>query len=68
MEIVGESGDFWLVAFDGKTGYALKAEVEMEGLTTVQIVSIVLCCAVAVTGLVVFVVVWQARKKEKEKE
>ena len=68
MEIVGEEGDFWMVSFDGVTGYALKSEVELEGLTTVQIVSIVLCCAVAVTGVVVFVILWQARKKEKEKE
>lgn len=68
MEIVGEEGDFWMVSFDGFTGYALKSEVELEGLTTVQIVSIVLCCAVAVTGAVIFVVIWQARKKEKEKE
>ena len=68
MEIVGEDGDFWLVSFDDMLGYALKSEVELEGLTTVQIVSIVLCCAVAVTGLVVFVVIWQTRKKEKEKE
>ena len=68
MEILGEDGDFWLVSLGDITGYAAKSEVELEGLTTVQIVSIVLCCAVAVTGVVVFVVLWQARKKEKEKE
>ncbi|HIS58081.1 MAG TPA: SH3 domain-containing protein, partial [Candidatus Limadaptatus stercoravium] len=68
MEIVGESGDFWLVGFEGGIGYAAKSEIELEGLTTVQIVSIVLCCAVLVTGGVVFVVIWQTRKKEKEKE
>ena len=56
-----------MVSFDGVTGYALKSEVELEGLTTVQIVSIVLCCAVAVTGVVVFVILWQARKKKNEK-
>lgn len=67
MEVIGEEGDFWLVAADGETlGYILKSELELEGLTTVQIVSIVLAVAVAVTGAVIFVVIWQARKKEKE--
>lgn len=68
MEILDESGDYWLVSVDGTVGYAAKSDVELEGLTTVQIVSIVLCCAVAVTGGVIFVITWQARKKEKEKE
>lgn len=66
VEILDESGDFWLVSVEGKVGYAAKSDIELEGLTTVQIVSIVLCCAVAVTGAVVFIVTWQARKKEKE--
>lgn len=66
MEILDESGDFWLVSVENTVGYVLKSDVELEGLTTVQIVSIVLCCAVAVTGAVVFIVTWQARKKEKE--
>lgn len=68
LEILDENGEFWLVSFGSTTGYILKSDVELEGLTTVQIVSIVLCCAVAVTGAVVFVVIWQTRKKEKEKE
>lgn len=68
LEILGEDGDFYLVGVNGMTGYALKDDVELEGLTTVQIVSIVLAVAVAVTGLIVFVVTWQSRKKEKEKQ
>ena len=68
MEILDESGEYWLVSVEGTVGYAAKSDVELEGLTTVQIVSIVLCCAVAVTGVVIFVITWQARKKEKEKE
>ena len=66
MEILDESGEYWLVSVEGTVGYAAKSDVELEGLTTVQIVSIVLCCAVAVTGVVIFVITWQARKKEKE--
>lgn len=66
LEILEESGDFYLVKVDDKTGYVLKSDVELEGLTTVQIISIVLACAVVVTGTVVFIVTYYTRKKEKE--
>lgn len=66
LEILDESGDFYLVKVDEQTGYMLKSDVQLEGLTTVQIISIVLACAVVVTGTAVFIVTYYTRKKEKE--
>lgn len=67
MEILDESGEFYYVETENARGYVLKEQVELEGLTTVQIVSIVLAVAVFVTGAIIFVFVYAAKKKEKEK-
>lgn len=66
MEILEENGDYYYITVDGVSGYVLKNQVKLEGLTTVQIVSIVLAVLVMVAGSVIFAVTYYTRKKEKE--
>lgn len=66
MEILEDAGDWWYVLCDGTHGYILKEEVELEGLTPVQIAAIVLAVVVTAVGVGVLVVTTQTRKKQKE--
>lgn len=66
MEILEESGDWYYVLCEDTYGYILKEEVELEGLTPVQIAAIVLSVVVFAIGVGVLVVTAQTRKKQKE--
>ena len=66
MEILEESGDWYYVLCEDTYGYILKEEVELEGLTPVQIAAIVLAVVVVAVGIGVLVVTAQTRKKQKE--
>lgn len=66
MEILEEAGDWYYVLCENTYGYILKEEVELEGLTPVQIAAIVLAVVVFAVGVGVLVVSAQTRKKQKE--
>lgn len=69
VEILDTVGDFYLVNFDGTIGYVEKAHVRIDGLTTVQIVAIVLAIIVALAGTAIFASIYLTRKNgEKEKK
>lgn len=67
VEVLETLDDFYLVSFDGKMGYIRKSELKTDGLTTVQIVAIVLSIVVAIAGSAIFASVYITRKKPKTK-
>lgn len=68
VEVLETVGDFYVVYVDGTTGYMLKDDVVLDGLTTVQIVAIVLCIIVVIAGSAIFASVHLTRKNEEEKK
>lgn len=68
VEILENVGDFYIVYIDGTTGYMSKNEVVLDGLTTVQIVAIVLCIIVVVAGSAIFASIHLTRKNDEEKK
>lgn len=66
LEVLEDAGDWWYVAVDGVHGYALKSEVELEGLTPVQIAAIVIAVLVTAIAAGIAVISYQTRKKQKE--
>ncbi len=68
VEVLETLDDFYLVSFDGKVGYIEKEHLKINGLTTVQIVAIVLAIIVALAGSAIFASIYLTRKNgEKEK-
>ncbi len=69
VEVLQTLDDFYLVSFDGKVGYIEKEHLKINGLTTVQIVAIVLAIIVALAGSAIFASIYLTRKNdEKEKK
>ncbi len=67
VEIVDETENFYMVRIgDDKFGYMRKSEVEFGGLTTVQIVAIVLAVFVVLSGICVFAAIQLTKKKAAE--
>ncbi len=67
MEVLDTLDDYYMVTLDGKIGYISKAELELEGLTTVQIIAIVISVIVVLAGTVIFAAVIHAKKNEEKK-
>jgi len=71
VEILEEVDGYYRVCYGEEgaeiVGYMLKDEVKIGGLTTVQIISIVLAIFVAAVGIGVFIAVEYSRKKANEK-
>ena len=64
-----EYDNFYLVTFDGKVGYIEKEHLKINGLTTVQIVAIVLAIIVALAGSAIFASTYLTRKNgDKDKK
>ena len=61
-------GDFYLVNFEGTIGYVEKAYIKINGLTTVQIVAIVLAIIVALAGTAIFASIYLTRKNAENKK
>ncbi len=59
---------YYLVNVDGVIGYLKADEVQMNGLTTVQIVAIVLSVLVLVSGAVIFLVTYTYKKRSADFE
>ena len=68
VEVLETLDDFYLVSFDGKVGYIRKSELKIDGLTTVQIVAIVLSIVVAIAGSAIFASIYITRKKSENKK
>lgn len=68
VEVLETLDDFYLVTFDGKVGYIEKEHLKINGLTTVQIVAIVLSIIVAIAGAAIFASVHLTRKNAEEKK
>ncbi len=57
---------YYLIRYNNTVGYMLKTEVQIDGLTTVQIISIVVACIVAVAGVGIFIAIEITKKKSLE--
>lgn len=67
IEILEDVGDYYLVNYEDIYGYMLKDEVQLKGLTSVQIIAIVLAVFVALTGICIFIIIEVTKKKDDEK-
>lgn len=68
VEIVETLDGFYLVRYNDVTGYVKADEIELDGLTTVQIIAIVLSVVVVLVGALVFVITYQTKQKMEEDE
>lgn len=67
VEVLDEVDGFYLVRIDDQTtGYMLKDEVKIVGLTTVQIIAIVLAVFVALAGICIFIIIEVTKKKNDD--
>ncbi|GEM_PF-787275 len=68
VEVLETLDDYYLVSVNGQIGYIKKAQVKIDGLTTVQIVAIVLSIIVALAGFAIFASIYLTRKNADEKK
>lgn len=68
VEVLETLDDYYLVSFDGKVGYVKKSQLKIEGLTSVQIVAIVLAIVVALAGTAIFASIYITRKNTDNKK
>ncbi|MCM1394408.1 MAG: hypothetical protein NC179_05900, partial [[Eubacterium] siraeum] len=68
IEVLDELDGYYMIRYNETIGYMLKNEVVLSGLTTVQIVSIVVACFVAVAGIGIFIAIEITKKKSSEAE
>lgn len=69
VEVLEVLDAFYLVRFDDFVGYVEKEHIKIDGLTTVQIVAIVLAIIVALAGSAIFASIYLTRKNgNKEKK
>ena len=68
VEILETLDGFYKVKVDETVGYMRSEDVQLKGLTTVQIISIVLAVLVLLAGSTVFAAIYLTKKKEATKE
>ena len=68
LEILETLDGFYKVSINGTVGYMTKDDVQLGGLTTVQIVAIVLAILVLLAGSTVFTAIYLTKKKQAENE
>ena len=68
VEVVETLDDFYLVKCGEFVGYVEKAHIKIDGLTTVQIVAIVLAIIVALAGSAIFASIYLTRKNSENKK
>lgn len=68
VEVLETFDNCYLVSVDGYVGYMSKDEVVLDGLTTVQIIAIVLSIVVVVTGSAIFASIHLTRKSHDDKQ
>ena len=67
LEIVEKVGDFFKVIYNGNQALIHKDQFKLDGLTTVQIIAIVLSVVVVLAGGLIFMVTSLSKKKEENK-
>ena len=67
LEIVEKVGDYYKVKCEGNEYFIHQDQFKLDGLTTVQIVAIVLSIVVVLAGSLVFAVTSLTRKKEENR-
>lgn len=68
VEVLDKLDAYYLVRYENTVGYMRKTDVQIDGLTTVQIVSIAVACVVAVAGIGIFIAIEVTKKKSEEAE
>ena len=68
VEILETLDEFYLVKFEDCVGYVEKLHIKIDGLTTVQIVAIVLAIIVALAGSAIFASIYLTRKNAENKK
>ncbi len=68
VEVLQTLDDFYYISYDGIVGYVTKGELKLDGLTTVQIVAIVLSIIVALAGCAIFASIYLTKKNAEEKK
>lgn len=68
VEILGKSGDYYQVKFGDVIGFMRVNEVKIGGLTTVQIIAIVLSVMVLLAGTGIFISIFGIKKKNDGEE
>ncbi len=68
VEVLETLNEFYLVSIDGKVGYVDKDHLKINGLTTVQIVAIVLAIVVALAGTAIYFSIYLTRKNADNKK
>lgn len=68
IEVLDTLDAFYLIRYENTVGYMRKADVQIDGLTTVQIVAIAVSCIVAVAGIGIFIAIEVTKKKSEEAE
>ena len=66
VEVLEETDGFYLVRHGEEVGYMTIDEVQIGGLTTVQIVAIVLVIFVLIAGTCIFIAIYLTRKRADE--
>lgn len=68
VEVLETHDDYYLVNANGIIGYVKKDNLKLDGLTTVQIVAIVLAIVVALAGTAIFASIYLTRKNAENKK
>lgn len=68
LEVLETLDGYYFVKYGDNLGYVKSDELELEGLTTVQIIAIVLSVVVVVAGALIFVVTYRTKRKIEEQE
>ncbi|MEG1663246.1 MAG: hypothetical protein RR338_04600, partial [Clostridia bacterium] len=68
VEVLATYDGFYLVLYGETVGYMASQDLQISGLTTVQIIAIVLSIVVVIAGAIVFIAVLLTKRKEENKE
>ena len=68
LEVVEKIGDFYKVKYEGADVLIHKDQFKLDGLTTVQIIAIVLSVVVVLAGGLIFMVTSLSKKKEEKQQ
>ena len=66
IEVYDEIEGFYYVKYNGQSGYTKVEDVKLSGLTSAQIIGIVLAILTILAGGAIFVITNISRKKQKD--
>ncbi len=68
VEVLETLDGYYLVRYGNDTGYVRTEQIELEGLTTVQIIAIVLSVVVVLASVLVFVVTYLTKRNAENED